>query len=274
MATIRVMMIGDIVGNPGCMMFQKHTASLVKKHSINAVIVNGENSALQGRGITPRLVSFFKDNGAHVITTGNHIWYKREIYSYLEQNKDLLRPANFPNFVPGSGLATFDVAGVTVAVINIQGRVFMRENLDCPFRTVESLLTYLKSKTSIVLVDFHAETTSEKMAMGFYLDGKVSAVVGTHTHIQTADQRILPKGTAYITDLGMTGSYNSMLGMQKDSVIQGFLTQMPAKFSVSYEKPFIMCGVIVDIDTLIGKALAIERIQVIDHDLDVIDDNK
>lgn len=274
MAVIRVMMIGDVVGNPGCMMFQKHTASLVKKHSIDAVVVNGENSALQGRGITPRLVSFFKHNGAHIITTGNHIWYKREIYSYLEQNKDLLRPANFPSFAPGSGLATFDVAGVTVAVINIQGRVFMRENLDCPFRTVESLLTYLKSKTSIILVDFHAETTSEKMAMGFYLDGKVSAVVGTHTHIQTADQRILPKGTAYITDLGMTGSYNSMLGMQKDSVIQGFLTQMPAKFSVSYEKPFIMCGVIVDIDTLTGKAMAIERLQVIDYDLEVIESSE
>lgn len=270
MALIRILMVGDVVGNPGCTMFQKHTASLVKKHSIHAVIVNGENSASQGRGITPRLVSFFKHNGARVITTGNHIWYKREIYSYLEQNnKDLLRPANFPSAAPGSGVTTFDVGGTTVAVINIQGRVFMREHLDCPFKVVESLLTYLKSKTSTILVDFHAETTSEKMAMGFFLDGKVSAVVGTHTHVQTADERILPKGTAFITDLGMTGSYNSMLGMQKEAVIQGFLTQMPAKFSVSHEKPFIMSGVMVDIDTLTGKATAIERIQVVDHELEI-----
>lgn len=270
MALIRILMVGDVVGNPGCTMFQKHTASLVKKYSIHAVIVNGENSASQGRGITPRLVSFFKHNGARVITTGNHIWYKREIYSYLEQNnKDLLRPANFPSAAPGSGVTTFDVGGTTVAVINIQGRVFMREHLDCPFKVVESLLTYLKSKTSTILVDFHAETTSEKMAMGFFLDGKVSAVVGTHTHVQTADERILPKGTAFITDLGMTGSYNSMLGMQKEAVIQGFLTQMPAKFSVSHEKPFIMSGVMVDIDTLTGKATAIERIQVVDHELEI-----
>lgn len=273
MAIIRIMIIGDVVGNPGCQMFQKHSDLLVKKHNIHAVIVNGENSASQGRGITPRLVSFFKENGARVVTTGNHIWYKREIYAYIEKNTDLLRPANFPSSAPGTGMTTFDVAGVTVGVINIQGRVFMRELLDCPFRTVESLLTYLKHKTPIILVDFHAETTSEKAAMGFYLDGKVSAVVGTHTHVQTADERVLPKGTAFITDLGMTGSYNSMLGMQKEPIIANFVNQMPAKFSVSHEKPFIMCGVMVDIDTLTGKAVHIERVQVIDHELVVEDNN-
>lgn len=275
MAITRIMIIGDVVGSPGCAMFQKHTDSLIKKHNVHAVIVNGENSALQGRGITPHIVSFFKKNGAHVITTGNHIWYKREIYAYLEQHKtDLLRPANFPSAAPGAGVTIFDVAGVSVGVINLQGRVFMREHLDCPFKTVESILTFLKSKTSTIIVDFHAETTSEKMAMGFFLDGKVSAVVGTHTHVQTADERILPKGTAYITDLGMVGSYNSMLGMQKEPIINNFLTQMPAKFSVSYEKPFIMCGVMVDVNTVTGKAVAIERLQIVDHELEVDESNE
>jgi metallophosphoesterase (TIGR00282 family) len=271
MALVRILFIGDVVGQPGCQMFQKHTERLVKDHAIAAVIVNGENSAADGRGITPRLAAFFKQAGARVITTGNHIWNKREIYSYLEQHADVLRPANFPSGAPGVGMTTFEVAGATIGVINIQGRVFMREHLDCPFKTVESLLTYLKHKTKTILVDFHAETTSEKMAMGYFLDGKVSAVVGTHTHVQTADERVLPKGTAYISDLGMAGSLNSSLGMQKEPIINSFITQMPVKFSVSHEPPFIMQGVVIEIDTSSGKAVSIKRIQVLDTDLQISD---
>ncbi len=269
MKTIRILLIGDVVGTTGRAMFQKHINQLRKEYKIDAVIVNGENSANNGRGITSRIMKFFKHNHADVVTSGNHIWHNREIYSYLDQNNDLLRPANFPAEDPGVGVTTFNVNGNIIGVINVQGRVFMRDHLDCPFRTVESILTYLKSKTNVIFVDFHAEATSEKMAMAYFLDGQVSTVVGTHTHVQTADDRILPHGTAYITDLGMTGSYNSMLGMKKEPIIQNFLTQMPVKFSVDESSPVIMCGMWVEIDTKTGKALKAERVQVIDKNLDV-----
>lgn len=269
MSTIRVLLIGDIVGTTGRAMLQKHIDQVRKKYNIDAVIANGENSANNGRGITSRIMKFFKHNHVDVVTSGNHIWHNKEIYSYLDQHNDLLRPANFPSGVPGVGVTTFDCNGITIGVVNIQGRVFMRDNIDCPFRTVESILTYLKSKTRVIIVDFHAEASSEKMAMAHILDGKVSTVVGTHTHIQTADARILPGGTAYITDLGMTGSYNSMLGMKKEPIIEHFFNQMPVKFVVDESSPVIMCGVWVEIDTATGKALKIEPIQVIDDNLDV-----
>ncbi len=269
MKTIRVLCIGDVVGVTGRTMFQKYSAHLRKKHAIDAIIVNGENSGQHGRGISSRIVSFFKHNGADIITTGNHIWYNREIYSYLEKNDDLIRPANFPATCPGVGVTTFQCKGYTVGVINVQGRVFMRELLDCPFKTVESILTYLKYKTNIIIVDFHAETTSEKMALAYHFDGKISAQVGTHTHIQTADERILPGGTAYITDLGMVGSLNSMLGMKKEAIIHNLITQMPVKFTVDTSSPVVMSGVWIDINTETGKAEAIERVRIIDDNLTV-----
>lgn len=266
---LRVLMVGDIVGQLGRAMFHKHALRLKRELNIDAIIVNGENSHSQGRGITPRIARSLKQSGANVITTGNHIWARKEIYLYLAENNDVLRPANFPSGCPGVGVTTFECNGLTVGVINIQGRVFMKELVDCPFRTAESILTFLKHKTNIIFVDFHAEATSEKLGIAYFLEGKVSGVVGTHTHIQTADERILPGGTAYITDLGMSGALNSMIGMKKESVLKGLLTQMPSRFEVDINPPAIMCGVLIEVDATTGKALDIKRIQVVDNEINV-----
>lgn len=268
MSTIRVLLIGDVVGAAGRAMFQKHIPHIKKEHKIDAVIVNGENSS-QGRGITSRIVKFFRHCGADVVTSGNHIWHNREIYGYLPSHEDLLRPANFPSGVPGVGVTTFMCNNKTIAVINLQGRVFMKDLIDCPFRTAESILTYLRHKTNIVFVDFHTETTSEKMAMGHLLAGKVSGVVGTHTHVQTADERILPGGTAFVSDLGMAGSLNGMLGMKKEAIVEQFLKQMPTRFVVDNQPPFVLSGVWIEVDTETGKALAIERVRIVDTELHV-----
>lgn len=268
MKTIRVLCIGDVVGATGRAMFQKHISRVRQAHSIDAVIVNGENSA-GGRGITSRIVKFFRHNGADVVTTGNHIWAKKEVYKYLDEHSDLLRPANYPSGCPGKGVTTFPCGPYVIGVINIQGRVFMKDDIDCPFRSAESTLSYLRTKTPIIIVDFHAEASSEKIAMGHFLDGKVSAVVGTHTHVQTADERVLPGGTAFMTDLGMTGTLNGMLGMQKDAIMQNFLNQMPVKFKVSTESPVIMTGCWIEIDPTTGRAIKIERVKVVDGELSV-----
>ncbi len=241
--------------------------TIKEQHNIDFVIVNGENSCNNGRGITPRIVNFFKEHGADVITSGNHIWDQYEIQAYLQSHTDLLRPANFPAACPGSGVTIVNCDGVMIAVINVQGRVFMREHTDDPFKSVDSILTYVKSKTNVVLIDFHAEATAEKLAMAFHVDGRVSAIVGTHTHIQTADERILPGGTAYVTDLGMAGSLNSMIGMTKESVMPTFLKQMPSRFVVDTKPPVVMSGVWVEIDVQTGKAIQIERLRIIDETL-------
>ena len=267
--TIRILCLGDVVGQTGRAMFQKHVDRLRHELSLDAIIVNGENSGSNGRGITSRIMNFFKHNGADVVTSGNHIWAAREIYHYLEQHDDLLRPANFPSTCPGSGFTLFERKGHVIGVVNIQGRVFMREHVDCPFKTMDSLLTYLKTKTNIIIVDIHAETTSEKAALGHYLDGRVSAVVGTHTHIQTADEQILPQGTAFISDLGMAGALHSTLGMKKDVIIQSMITQMPTKFVVETAGPLVMSGVYIDVDVGTGKAVAIKRVRIIDESLSI-----
>ncbi len=259
------------MGFPGRALFKKHSASLKEKYAIDAIIVNGENTASDGRGITPAIVEFLKKYGADVITSGNHIFAKRDIYGYLSAHKDLLRPANFPAATPGTGVTTFSVAGTTVGVINVQGRVFMRELLSCPFRAAESALLFLRHQTKCIIIDMHAETTSEKMAMGYFLDGQVSAIFGTHTHVQTADERILPLGTAFISDLGMGGAVNSMIGMKRHAVLHNILTQMPVKFEVELEGPYHMHGIVLTIDTQSGKALSIERVKVLDDHLDLSD---
>jgi hypothetical protein len=264
MKRIRVLFIGDIVGESGCRIFQKHINRIREEYKIDALVVNGENSASSGRGITPELATFFKSQGVDVVTTGNHIWYKNDIYPYLATHTDVLRPANFPSEAPGVGVTTFNCAGQLIAVINVQGRVFMRDLLSCPFRTVESILTYLRHKTSIIFIDIHAEVTSEKIGLAYFVDGKVSGVVGTHTHVQTADERILPGGTAFITDLGMAGSLNSMLGMKKEPIIQNFITQMPTRFAVETQPPFVMTGAWIEVDTQTGKAVDIQRIRIVD----------
>jgi metallophosphoesterase (TIGR00282 family) len=269
---IRIACIGDVVGSTGVGMFQRHIPRLRKERSIDIVIVNGENSASDGRGITSRVMNSLRHNGADVVTSGNHIWAKREIYEYLDQHTDLIRPLNYPQGVPGSGFTFVNIAGYVVAVVNLQGRVFMRELVTCPFKSIDSVLSYIKSKASIIVIDMHAEATSEKQAIGFYCDGKVSAIVGTHTHVQTADERILPQGTAFITDLGMTGSLDSMLGMKKEPVIQHFIQQLPTKFTVDTSLPLVMSGVIIDIDPHTGHAMHIERLRIYDHDLVIVQD--
>lgn len=265
--TIRVLLLGDVVGNIGRCMFQKHIKAIKAEHNIDFVIVNGENSNNNGRGITSRIVNFFKHNGADVVTSGNHIWDQYEIQAYLQSHQDLLRPANFPAACPGSGFTIVDCGGILIGVINVQGRVFMRDHTDCPFRAVDAILADMKTKTDIILIDFHAEATAEKLAMAYYVDGRVSAIVGTHTHIPTSDQRILPQGTAYVTDLGMAGSLNSMIGMTKESVMPTFLLQMPSRFIVDTKPPVVMSGVWIEIDVETGKAVAIERVHVIDEEL-------
>lgn len=262
--TIKVLMIGDIVGNTGCRIFQQYSAKLRTQIGADFLIVNGENSASNGRGITESIVKSLKHNGADVITSGNHIWAQKDIMPYLQAgNTDLLRPANFPSACPGDGLTTVSRDGVTIGVINIQGRVFMREQVDDPFKTLDSILTYLQTKTKLIFVDVHAETTAEKQGIAHYLDGRVTGVVGTHTHVQTADERILPGGTAFITDLGMVGSLNSMIGMKKEPIIWNMRTQLPVRFEVDDAPPYVLAGVWIEADVATGKAVTIERVRIV-----------
>ncbi len=266
--TIKILFIGDVVGQPGLVMFQKWVPKLKAQYSIDAVIVNGENSNKNGRGLSIKALDFFKHNGASIITTGNHVWENRELHSVIKQRDDLVRPANYPAGCPGKGYAFFEVCGYTAAVVNLHGRVFVRDLLDCPFRAAESLLTFLNTKTNIVIVDFHAEATAEKRAMGFFLDGKVSAIIGTHTHVQTADEQILPKGTGYLTDVGYSGAVNSVIGMQVEGVLNKFLyANHLGKFVVDRRGAIELNGVCFEIDPATGKTVKIERVRVIDSEI-------
>ena len=265
----KLLFIGDVCGIGGRAMLQKHLPALKEKYKATGIIVNGENSAGDGRGITSRIMRFFKHIGADLVTSGNHIWAKKDIFNYLTANTDLLRPANFPSGCPGPGLSTFMAGEILVGVLNLQARVFMREQVSCPFRAADSALTFLRTKTNIILVDFHGETTSEKAALANYLDGRVSAVVGTHTHVQTADERILPNGTAFITDVGMVGPLDSVIGVKKELIIEQILTQMPVRFQMQNEGPMVLSGVCIEIDNDTGKALMIERIRCIDDHLNI-----
>lgn len=261
---MKILFIGDIVGRPGRHMVTRHLASLVDRHMIDLVIANAENAAA-GFGVTPDVVAELLDGGVDVLTSGNHIWDKRESLPILEQEQRLLRPANYPPGLPGKGWGIFTTsAGVPVAVVNLEGRVFMN-NLDCPFRAADAILDDVRSKTPIVLVDFHAETTSEKGALGNYLDGRVSAVLGTHTHVQTADERLMPGGTAFISDVGMTGSRDSVIGIRKELSVERFLTQVPVRFEVARKEP-MLCGVVVSIDESTGRAEGIERVLIVDKE--------
>ena len=266
---LTIICIGDLVGRPGQQLFTKWGPLLREQYKADMVVVNGENSANNGRGITPSIVTALREAGADVITSGNHIWGQRQIYNTFSQTDRLLRPHNFPSGCPGSGTVVVPVGNHLVGVLNIQGRVFMHEQVSCPFRTAESALTMLRSKTPIILVDFHAETTSETQGMGYFLDGKVSAVFGTHTHVQTADERILPNGTAFMCDLGCCSAQNSMLGMKTDIIMQRILTQMPQKFAVEHRGPYALHGMCVKVNAKTGKAVSIERIRLVDDELQV-----
>ncbi len=255
---LKILFIGDIVGRPGRHLVRDVLHRLVDQHMLDLVIANGENAAA-GFGLTADVVTELLDMGVDVLTPGNPLWDHRDGLVCLEQEPGLLRPANYPEGTPGHGLGLFQTAaGISVAVINLEGRVFM-SNLDCPFRKADALLKELGTKQKIVFVDFHAEATSEKGAMGAYLDGRVSAVIGTHTHVQTADERVLPGGTAFISDVGMSGARDSVIGIRKELSIQKFLTQMPVRYEIAKKDP-VLCGVVVSIDESTGKATGIERV--------------
>ncbi len=257
---MKVLFLGDIVGKPGRKSLSMELSKLIEKKEADIVIVNGENAS-GGIGISPKVCNGLFELGVDIVTTGNHIFKKKEIYQYLDEEPRLIRPANYPPGAPGKGYFIGSIEKTLdnkVAVINIGGRIFI-ENLDCPFRTIDRILEQLAKATPIIIVDFHAEATSEKVAMGWYLDGRVSAVIGTHTHVQTADEWIMPEGTAYITDAGMVGPRNSVIGVKKENIIERFKTLMPQKFVVASEDNWIN-GVLVDIDNESGRALGIERI--------------
>jgi 2',3'-cyclic-nucleotide 2'-phosphodiesterase len=258
---MRILFIGDIFGRPGRTIVKERLPDLVKEQRIDLVLVNGENAAA-GFGITPPLAEDLFELGIDVITTGNHVWDKREIIDYFQTDgteslsRRLLRPANYPPELPGWGMYQGQKKDVPYAVINLQGRVFMASN-DDPFRVADQLLKQIKAR--IIVVDIHAEATSEKMSLGWYLDGRVTAVLGTHTHVPTADERVLPRGTAYITDVGMTGPYESVIGIKKEIILDKFLTNMPARFEPA-TGDVRLCAVVVDCDEATGKATKIERV--------------
>lgn len=259
---MKVLFIGDIFGEPGRRALVRAVPRLVAQRQIDIVIGNGENAA-GGFGITPELADELFDLGLAVITTGNHAWDKKEILDYFPREPRLLRPANYPSGAPGSGSVVVESAGgEQLGVLQLMGRAYM-PTLDCPFQVAKRELAALKKRTAAVIVDMHAEATSEKMAMGHYLDGEVVAVVGTHTHVQTADDQILPKGTAYMTDIGMTGPLHSVIGVKKELAIEKFLTGMPRRFEVA-SGPSVFCAVLLELDARLGKALSIERIRLLD----------
>jgi hypothetical protein len=259
---MKLLFVGDVIGKPGRRALQALLPRLVDRHQADYVVVNVENSA-GGFGVTPEVLREIEDLGIDVYTTGNHVWDKKEGVEILDRHPKLLRPANYPEGNPGRGLHLGETAaGIPVAVINLEGLVYM-SNLESPFRTADRLLQGLDPKYKVILVDFHAEVTSEKQAMGFYLDGRVSAVLGTHTHVPTADERILPGGTALQTDAGMTGPYESVIGMRADKVLKRFLLQTHSSFEVA-KRDVRLAGTLVDIDEETGKARAIERLLVPD----------
>jgi len=255
---MRILFIGDIVGKPGRDLIRVGLQALVDLHAIDFVIANAENAA-GGFGITREIGEQLLDAGIDVMTSGNHIWDKREALDYIGIEPRLLRPANYPTGVPGNGsYLARSRSGVSVGVINVMGRVFML-NIDDPFSGVLRQIDTLKNRTRIIFVDFHAEATSEKLAMGWHLDGKVTAVVGTHTHVQTADERILPQGTAYLTDAGMTGPHDSIIGVEIEPALSRFLSALPSKFETATANPRLN-GVVVDADEATGRAVDVERI--------------
>ncbi len=256
---MRLLFVGDIVGKPGRRGVQRVVPELVQHAEIDFVVANCENSS-GGIGVDPGTAREILAAGADVLTSGNHIWAKREIIEYVRDSDVLIRPANFAPDAPGWGFTVkTSRSGVKVGVLNLIGRVFMG-TYDCPFRAADAALASLRERTPVIFVDMHAEATSEKVAMGWYLDGRVSAVVGSHTHVQTADERVLPGGTAYLTDAGMCGPIDSVIGMRREPVLQRFLTQMPSRFEVA-SGPALVQGAIVDIDETTGRATAIERVQ-------------
>ncbi len=259
MESLSILCIGDIIGKPGRAFLKQHLKTIQQEHHIDFTVANVENAA-GGFGITEKVYYELLGMDIDACTSGNHIYDKKEILGKFDQFSKLIRPLNYPPNNPGEGIRFFSVKNVKIAVINLIGRVFMGA-YDCPFRCMDSILSMVQNETPLILVDFHAEATSEKQALSWHIDGKVSAVWGTHTHVQTADERILPNETASITDLGMVGAWDSVIGMGKETIIKRFLTQMPAKFDVPKSKRVIFNAIKLDIHPETGKSIGISRIQ-------------
>ena len=255
---MKILLIGDVIGQPGRAVIEREVVRLREDLAIDVVVANCENVA-GGAGVTPDTAEALFRAGVDVLTSGNHVWRKREALELLKLDPRVIRPANYPDGAPGAGSTVVEtLSGQKVGVLNVMGRVFM-EPLDCPFRAAERELARLKLVTPVIIVDMHAEATSEKVAMGWFLDGKVSCVFGTHTHIPTADERILPQGTAFITDVGMTGPYDSVIGRRVDQILERFLSSRPVKSDVA-EGNVQLRGLLVEVNPATGKALAVERI--------------
>lgn len=255
---LNIMLIGDIYGSPGRKAVNEFLPQLQNDYSLDLVIANGENAA-GGNGLTPAIYEELLSAGIDVVTSGNHIWDKKEIIPLLDAEPHLLRPANYPPGVPGHGATVVEKNGVRFGIANVAGRTFMPP-VDCPFQAMDALLPKLTPQCDVCFVDFHAEATSEKMAMGWHLDGRVAAVIGTHTHIQTADERLLPQGTAYLTDVGMTGPWDSVLGVQQEIVVEKFRMGMPARF-VAAKGPVVFAAVVVSLSSTTGFPVQIKRVQ-------------
>lgn len=256
MDSYQILFLGDIVGRPGREAVLRELPALRSQAQPRFIVVNGENAAA-GVGITPEIADELFDHGVDAITLGNHAFNKREIYPYLDRGRPIVRPANLPASIPGVGWCAVEREGTRLAVANLCGRVFL-DGYDDPFRAIDDLLPTFE--TPHVLVDFHAEATSEKVAFGFHLDGRATAVVGTHTHVTTADDQVLPGGTAYITDVGMCGPHPSVIGVDKEIILRRFRTGLPARFEVA-EKPGTVCGVLIKVEVATGRATAIERVR-------------
>lgn len=257
---MRILCLGDVVGRPGRDALTHCLKDIRERYAVDFVVVNAENAA-GGAGVTSKIAQQFLDLSCDVLTLGDHVWDQKDLEPFLDESAQIVRPANFPPGAPGRGSCVREsTSGVKVGVINLLGRTFMRYLVECPFRKGRELVEELKAQTPVIVVDFHAETTSEKVAMGHYLDGQASIVFGTHTHIQTADEVILKGGTAYITDLGMSGPYDSVIGQDKEQILQRFLTSRPARFQVAQDR-VLLCGIIVDVDPQTGRAESVERLQ-------------
>ncbi|BCG48420.1 2',3'-cyclic-nucleotide 2'-phosphodiesterase, Bsub YmdB [Citrifermentans bremense] len=257
---VKLLFIGDVIGKPGREALSRELHRIVDRHMVDLVIANGENAA-GGFGLTEETAQDMFKCGVQMITSGNHIWDKKDALEYIKREERIVRPANYPEGTPGRGTTIVKTpGGVKVGILNLEGRVFMN-NLDCPFRCADREIAKLKEETAVILVDFHAEATSEKVSLGWYLDGRVSAVIGTHTHVQTADERILTAGTAYMTDAGMTGAFDSVIGVKKEEAILKFVSQRPSKFEVA-KKDIRINAVAIEVDEKTGLALGIERINI------------
>lgn len=259
---MNILFIGDVVGSLGREMVKEYVPKLKEKYRSHITIINGENAA-SGKGITEKIYRQFLETGAQVVTLGNHSWDNKDVFRFIDEAKYLVRPANFPEGTPGKGITYVKINEIEIAVISLQGRTFMPA-LDCPFRKADELITEAKARTPFIFVDFHAEATSEKQAMGWYLDGRVLAVIGTHTHVQTADERILPGGTAYLTDVGMTGPYDGILGVERDAVLKRFLTALPVRFEIPKKGRTQLSAVLIEVDKNKGIAKKITRILIND----------